>query len=172
MYTFLIIMHIAGTILGVGGATMIEVHLHRALKDGQISDDESGLLKTDYTIVRVGLITALLSGFGFLLLYKMTGETERMFDPVLWAKLSMVILIGINTILLQARKIPLFWGAGISFVSWWLAAILGVFLTNRVEFDLFGQGGFLTSFMSVILTYLFLVIAGSIVLEFIRKRIK
>jgi len=172
METFLIIMHIAGTILGVGGATMIEVHLHRAIKDGVISEDEKALLKTDYTVVRVGLIIALLSGFGFLLFYKMIGATAHMYDPILWAKLTIVVLIGINTLLLQAHKIPIYWGAGISFVSWWLAAILGIFAAERVGVDLFGQGGFIGSFMSIISVYIVLVIIGSITLDFIRKQLK
>ena len=157
--------------LGVGGATMIEVHLHRALKDGKISEDEQALLQADYKIVRVGLILALLSGFGFLLLYKFSGETARLYSPIMWAKLVIVILIGINTLLLQARKIPLFWGAGLSFVSWWLAAIFGMFTTNRVVFDPFSIGGFWGQFLSLLVLYAVLVVVGSFVLHFIRKSV-
>ena len=171
MYVFLITAHLIGTILGVGGATMIEVHLHQALRNGQISDDEKGLLKMDYMVVRVGLVIAILSGFGFLLLYKMTGDTAQMFSPILWTKLAILIFIAGNTLLLQARQISIFWGAGISFVSWWLAAIFGIFSTNEVRVDFFGQGSFLSSFLSLMLTYVALVIIGSVVLHYFRKTV-
>ena len=159
----------AGTVLGVGGATMIEAHLHRALRNGKISKDEQALLQTDYKVVRIGLIMTLLSGFGFLLLYKFTGETARMYSPIMWAKLVIIIFIGINTLMLQARTISLFWGAGLSFVSWWLAAIFGMFTTNQVVFDPLNIGGFWGQFLSLLVLYAILVVIFSFILHFIRK---
>ena len=52
----LVLVHLVGTIFGVGGATMIEVHLNQALKDSLVSKDESAILALDYKIVRVGLV--------------------------------------------------------------------------------------------------------------------
>ncbi len=40
MYTFLVFTHIVGTILGVGGATMIEVHLNKSITKDGVSEDE------------------------------------------------------------------------------------------------------------------------------------
>ncbi|KKW05411.1 MAG: hypothetical protein UY39_C0062G0001, partial [Candidatus Kaiserbacteria bacterium GW2011_GWC2_49_12] len=53
-YTFLIITHIIGTVLGVGGATFAEVHLIRALRDGTMSRDENSIMQATYAILRVG----------------------------------------------------------------------------------------------------------------------
>lgn len=171
VYTLLILVHLAGTILGIGGATMIEVHLNKALQNREVSYDEKEILATDYAIVRIGLIVSILSGFGFLLLYKISGQTFKLYDPILWAKLAMVIVIAVNALLLQAHKISLYWGAAFSFVSWWTVGLLGVFLTNNVKFDFFGVHTFLSSFASAMLLYGFLVVIGAIVLDFIRKRL-
>lgn len=161
IYTLLIIAHLVGTILGVGGATMIEVALNKALMDGTMSPDEREILTPTYTIVRVGLIVSLISGFGFLLIYKFTGQTFRLYDPVLWAKLTVIVVIAINALLLQSRKISLYWGSALSFVSWWLAVILGVFLTNRVHYTYFG----------IMVVYILAIIVGAALLHIIRKRL-
>lgn len=167
----LVLIHLAGTILGVGGATMIEVHLNQSLKDSLVSKDESALLSLDYNTVRVGLVLALLSGFGFLLLYKIEGETENLYSPILWAKLVIVIIIAINTLLLQARKISLYWGATLSFVSWWTAAILGMYMMDGRTINPFFGEGFFSSFSSILLFYALAVAVGSVILHTIRTKI-
>lgn len=171
IFTLLIIVHLLGTVLAIGGATMIELHLNRALKDGEISSDEGGMLALDYAIVRWGFIISLLSGFGFLLVYKMSGQTFRLYDPVLWAKMTLVIVVGTNALLLQSHKISLYWGAALSFVSWWSIGLLGVFLSNGIKFNIFGNYSFFNSFMSVILVFVVSVVVGAAALHFIRKQI-
>ncbi len=161
IYTLLIITHLVGTILGVGGATMIEVAMNKSLKDGVMSPDEREILTPTYTMVRVGLILALISGFGFLLLYKISGQTFRLYDPVLWAKIVVIVVIAVNALLLQARKVSLYWGSALSFVSWWLAALLGIFLTNRVPH----------SFFAIMTVYVVALVVGAALLHHIRKQI-
>lgn len=158
IYLFLIIVHIVGTIIGVGGATMIEVTLNKALEDGTVSEDEQGILKPTYTVVRVGLALALFSGFGFLLLYKFWGDVASLYNPVLWAKTLIIAMIGVNTLLLQAKKIGLYWGSAISFASWWMAAILGIFLTNNVGYPFWG----------IIASYVVVTVIAAYLLHFIR----
>jgi len=162
IYLALIIGHIAGTILGVGGATLIEVILNRSLADDQMSPDERSIMKSLFTTVRVGLVLAILTGFGFLLLYKFTGQTFRLYNPVLWAKLVIIMIIAVNTLLLQAHRISLYWGSAFSFISWWSAALLGVFLTNSVRY----------SFLEIMLVYVAAVLVGAVVLDWVRKWIK
>jgi hypothetical protein len=160
-YTLLIIAHIVGTILGVGGATMIEVALNKSLKDGTVSEDERAILGPTYTVVRGGLLLAIMSGFGFLLLYKFQGQSFQLYDPVLWAKLVALLVIMVNAILLQLHKISLYWGSSLSFVSWWLVAILGIFLTNGVRY----------SFFSIMAVYILALVVGAALLHAIRTRI-
>lgn len=167
----LIMGHILGTIIGVGGATMIEAHLGQTLKDKLVSSDERAILAIDYRVVRIGLIICLVTGFGFLLLYKFEGETGNLYDPQLWAKLVMVILIAGNTLLLQAHKINLYWGSAISFVSWWFAAFVGVLLAEEVSYNFFSGDTFFGEFSSIVISYIVAVLIGAVVLQKFRNKI-
>ncbi len=158
-YLFLTIVHIIGTVLGVGGATFVEIFLTKSLRDGHVDPIESDFLKTTFLVVRVGLILALLSGFGFLLLYQLSGQAFKLYNPLLWAKLTMVIIIAGNALLLQAHKISLYWGSAFSFATWYGAAIAGIFLTN----------GKLYPYLWVMFFYVAGVILCAIILDIIRK---
>ncbi len=158
-YLFLVIVHLIGTALGVGGATFVEIFLTKSLRDGHVDPIESDFLKTTFLVVRVGLILALLSGFGFLLLYQLSGQTFKLYNPLLWAKLTMVIIIAVNALLLQAHKISLYWGSAFSFTTWYGTAIAGIFLTN----------GKLYPYLWVMFFYVAGVILCAIILDIIRK---
>ncbi|PIW97289.1 hypothetical protein COZ82_00385, partial [Candidatus Kaiserbacteria bacterium CG_4_8_14_3_um_filter_38_9] len=110
-------------------------------------------------------------GFGFLLNFKLEGEVENLYSPVLWAKLLIVIIIAINTLLLQARKIGLYWGAAFSFVSWWAAAILGMLMSDNVTVGAWVGEGFLPIFSSIVIIYLLAVAIGSVILHLIRTKV-
>ena len=158
-YTLLIIMHLIGTVLGVGGATFIEIFLVKAMRDGKVDTAEGDFLKTTFTVVRVGLALALISGFGFLLLYQFHGQTFKLYNPLLWAKLTIVIIIALNALLLQAHKISLYWGSALSFVSWYAALIIGVFLTNAKAY----------TYLEVMGGYALAVVLGAFILDRMRK---
>lgn len=79
-----------------------------------------------YQILRVGMVLLVISGFGYLLLARLTGKAPYLYEPRLWAKLTLTVVIVLNALLLQVRKIPLFLGAAISLVSWYAALILGI----------------------------------------------
>lgn len=125
IYELLIIFHIIGTVLGVGGATFAEIFHVRALRDGSVSEEEGATLKAIYTILRIGLFTAVLSGFGFLLYFSLTGQEERLYSEKLWAKLTVIFFLSVNALLLQAKKMPLWLGSSVSLTSWYTALILG-----------------------------------------------
>lgn len=161
-YLFLVLVHLLGTILGVGGATFVEIFLVKALRDGKVDQAEGEVLKTIFFVVRVGLVLALLSGFGFLLYYQLNGQTFRLYNPLLWAKLSMVIIIAANALLLQMHKISLYWGSAFSLVTWYSAAIVGVFATNAKLF----------SYWHIMLAYVFAVVLGAFILDRIRTAFK
>lgn len=158
-YLFLVLVHLLGTILGVGGATFVEIFLVKALRDGKVDQAEGEVLKTVFFVVRIGLVLALLSGFGFLLYYQLNGQSFRLYNPLLWAKLSMVIIIAANALLLQMHKISLYWGSAFSLVTWYSAAIVGVFVTNAKLF----------SYWQVMFVYAFAVVLGAFILDRIRK---
>lgn len=168
----LLIAHVVGTILGIGGATMIEIHLNQAQRDKLVSADERAILAWDYKVVRVGLIVAILSGFGLLLYHRYAEHFGIFLNPLIWAKMLMVLIIGANTLLLQARKVGLYWGSAFSFVSWWTVGIIGVCATERVQINFFGGESFPASFASIMLVYVVSVLVGAVVLDKIRKSFK
>lgn len=160
-YTLLIIVHLLGVVLAVGGATMVEVALTKSLSDGTMSPDERGILTPSYSVVRIGFVITILSGFGFLIYYKMTNNVDELYNPVLWAKMVIILVIALNALLLQARKISLYWGSALSFVSWWLATLLGIFLSVEVGY----------SFVGIMLTYAVALVIGAALLHHVRMRI-
>ena len=131
--SLLVIMHIIGTVLGVGGATFVEVHLVRALRDGVMSPEESAIMQTTYTVLRVGFFLLVLSGFGFLILSRLSEYTVWFYSITFWIKLSIVGVIAVNAILIQLRWIPILWGSAIALVSWYAALIIGVLLRGSVD---------------------------------------
>jgi ABC-type enterobactin transport system permease subunit len=134
-YPILIIAHIVGTVLGVGGATFAELNVIRALRDGRVSRDEKGLMHGGYAVLRLGFFILLVSGFGLLVYYRLNGMEEMLYEPKLWAKLTIVGLIGINAVLLQLRVVPLLWGSAISLTSWYAALIIGSL--HEIEYSYF-----------------------------------
>jgi FtsH-binding integral membrane protein len=136
-YDVLVIMHIIGTVLGVGAATFAEIHYTRFASDDIITDDERKTLATTYTVMRAGLFLLALSGFGFLLYFRLTENVEILLSPAFWAKMTVVaVLIG-NALLLQMRLMPFAVGTAVSLTSWYTALVLGVIRptdTTYVEF--------------------------------------
>lgn len=127
IYSVMVLAHIIGTVLGVGGATFAEVFHIRAMRDGVMTEEEAATLKICYTVLRIGLAILLISGFGFLIYYRLTGQEELLYNPKLWAKMTIVFIIPINAILFQIRKIPTWLATAVSLTSWYAALILGTF---------------------------------------------
>jgi len=159
-YTILVIAHIVGVALGVGGATFAEVNLVRALRDGEISPDESALMRGTYAILRLGFFMLVLSGFGFLLYYRLSGAEELLYSPTLWAKLAVIGALSVNAALMQMRFIPLVWGSAISITSWYAALILGVFMRSMEYLQI-------TAVFSI---YALSIVAMYFILQFIHKK--
>lgn len=125
IYTFLIIIHIIGTVLGAGGATFAEIFFLKSAKDGTFDQEESAFLHITYAVLRFGMVLLILSGFGFLLLYRFTDQTELLYNPKLWAKLSIIFMLLMNVLAMQSRRIPFWLGSSLSLTSWYAALTLG-----------------------------------------------
>ena len=126
VYELLLIMHIIGTVLGVGSATFAEIHYTRFSSNDIITDDERKTLATTYTVMRTGLFLLVISGFGFLLYFRLTEYTDILTSPVFWAKMTVVGVLVCNALLLQARLMPFLIGTAVSLTSWYAALTLGV----------------------------------------------
>ncbi|MCK5332475.1 hypothetical protein KAJ41_01265 [Candidatus Parcubacteria bacterium] len=156
-YLFLVTAHIFGAILGVGGITFAEIFYFKSARDNVIDETESSFLRTTYFVLRMGTILLVLSGFGFLVYYRLIGSEELLYNSQLWAKLTIVIVIAFNAILLQARKIPTWLGSPISLVSWYIAMFLGIF--RNVEM----------SYFQAMIIYIAMIVFVAFVLDYIKR---
>lgn len=135
-HTVLLIFHIIGTVLGVGSATFIEIFILRFMRDGEVDIFESSVLKTFYTVLRFGLFIAVVSGFGFLIEYRLEGNAQYLFNEALWAKIFIILIIAVNAWFLAAKRIPMWLGSALSFSSWYGALFVG-FLIGPIDYGFF-----------------------------------
>lgn len=149
----MIIGHLIGTALGVGGATASDFLFLRSTKNNRIEKEEFDLLQTISSLVWLGLIILIISGIGFIVL-----KPEQLSNPKLWAKLVVVGVILINGIFIHKKIIPIFksgvnkkfstgpaakhqtailTSGAISIISWYSALVLGAWkqINNLVPFE-------------------------------------
>ncbi|MBT3283028.1 hypothetical protein HON59_01960 [bacterium] len=126
IHSFLIVAHLIGVALGVGGATFGGILYLKAMKDGKIDPMEGEWLSVIFMVLRIGLAIAVITGFGFFLEYRFTGQEERLMDPRLWAKLTVILVLVANALLIQMRRIPMWLGESLSLTSWYGALVLGI----------------------------------------------
>jgi len=158
VYTLLIIGHIIGTVLGAGAATFAEILHMRAMRDGVMDPEESATLSLVYRVIRIGLFIAILTGFAFLIDFRfITGHEERLYSEKLWAKMTIVLLIPVNALLLQARRIPFWLGSALSLTAWYAAIVLGVF--RAIPY----------SYLEIMSAFIVAVLVMSAILEAIRR---
>ena len=155
----LILMHVIGTVLGVGAATFAEIFYTRFNSDNIITDDERNTLAVIYTIMRTGLFLLVVSGFGFLLYFRLTEHVGIFSSPSFWAKMTVVAVLACNALLLQARIMPFLIGTAISLTSWYAALALGVF------------GKITASYFEILLYYVIAVILVALALRWMRARL-
>ncbi len=103
IHSILITAHLIGVALGVGGATFAGILYLKAMKDGKIDPMEGEWLSVVFTVLRIGLVILVISGFGFFLEYRFTGQEERLLDPRLWAKMTIVLVLVFNALMIQMR---------------------------------------------------------------------
>ena len=156
-YGLVVIIHVIGTVLGVGAATFAEIYYTRFNCDDVITDDERKTLATTYFVMRVGLFLLVISGFTFLLYFRLIEHVGILTSPSFWAKLTIIgILVG-NALLLQAHLIPFAIGTTISLTSWYGALVLGVM----------GKTNF--TYLEILTGYVVAILLLGIMLELIRR---
>ena len=154
----LVIMHLLGFALGVGGATIADILFFRFLKDSKISEKESSVLSVMSQTIWLGLLILVLSGIGLYI-----PNTEVLNESVRFlVKTTIVGIIVLNGAFLNLYVAPhllkisfkdsltktcsinnlrkfAFVSGAISFVSWYTAFILGIIGEVKLSFaELFG----------------------------------
>lgn len=104
--TFIGIVHIIGTALGVGGATVSDFLFLKAVRDDRIDKKEFGVLKSASTVVWTGFAVLVISGFGFFILFRLLPEYGSIYSPKLFVKLIVVSVIFFNGLLMHWKVFP------------------------------------------------------------------
>lgn len=148
MHTFLIIFHIIGISLGVGGATISDFLFFKTIKDGRIEKTEFDLLKVASGVIWIGFAILAFSGAGLLLFERLVphGHESLVYSASFLAKMTIVFIIFINGLVMHWKVFPIcessldrplagseflrkkaiaFSTGAISIVSWYSALILG-----------------------------------------------
>ncbi|MAJ97402.1 MAG: hypothetical protein CMI56_02190 [Parcubacteria group bacterium] len=157
LHTALVLLHVIGTILGVGGATIAEVQINKALKDGVVDASEKALMHANYFVIRVGTVIVVLSGIALVWWWLTAGGSDWVLTThKVWVKEIITIIIVLNAVALARRWVPLWLGSAISFTSWWTATVLGVW--RDVPY----------SFWTLFISYLLAIGVVAVVLHYIR----
>jgi hypothetical protein len=91
----LVLMHVVGTALGVGGASVTDFLFMRAIRRNRLNASEFYFLTSISYVVLAGLFILSLSGVGFLWVYE-NSDRSLLQNPKLWAKVTIVVLLAIN----------------------------------------------------------------------------
>lgn len=102
--TFLRLVHFAGLIIGFGGAVFLDLLLARYRRMTMTADLVSNVEWVS-RFVAVGLLLLWISGVGFLLLYE-ASEPEKLMNPKIWAKITIVAILSLNGIAIHRLVLP------------------------------------------------------------------
>ena len=156
IYQIIVISHVIATILGVGGATVAELQINRALRDKKVKDDERALMHVNYRMIRAGMALMLISVVAMFWYHLSQGNQFILTSEKLWIKELMFVFIILNAVALQRRWVPLWLGASISFTSWWGAALLG--MVGKLPY----------SFITYLISYLIAIFVVAYLLHLLR----
>jgi len=146
VFSVILLAHLAGAIVSVGGATMSDALFFKSVKNRHISGDEYKLLHEAGKVIWSGFTLAILSGIGLLVYqYVVGGEVTYWNNAFFQAKLVITCAILVNGVVFHTKVLPLiknhlgddmreeelsekFWlfalTGAISIVSWWSVILL------------------------------------------------
>jgi hypothetical protein len=105
--TFLVMAHLFGLTLGLGGATILDIILLRlAVQGTPVQHTHAKIVALISKLVTWALVILWLSGIGFLLQYWQSNP-ELLGNPKLYAKISIVAILTANGVVLHAHVLPI-----------------------------------------------------------------
>ena len=102
--TLLRLLHFAGLVFGFGGAVFLDLLLVRDRRT-VVTAELVGNVGWISRFVAVGLLMLWISGIGFLLLYQLA-EPQKLMNPKVWAKVTIVAILSINGLAIHRLVLP------------------------------------------------------------------
>ena len=174
VYNIVVIIHLVGLALGVGGATTSDFFFLKSIRDKKITATEFSFLHAASRVVWAGLTVLFLSGVAFIVMNQLQSPgSDLLYTEKMKVKLVIVGLIFLNGLIMHLFFFPfmkkhidkqfeerdfLHWApivstqAAISVISWYSALVIGGW--RQLDLD-FGQ------LLSVYLFLLAVAIIGS-----------
>lgn len=159
METLTIIMTIAqviGISLGLGSSTLAVASFFKAITDGTIDPSERGMLGVIYIVLRVAMMTILISTVALAFIGYGTMGTAH-FTTYVIAQFVLTAALFLNATLMTMRIMPSTFGPAIQAGSWYLLAF-GMAL-SYVGLASFSLSTFILAY-AIELVFAFLVING------------
>ncbi|MCY1343109.1 hypothetical protein D9M68_464650 [compost metagenome] len=102
--TTLRLVHFSGLVLGLGGAVFLDLMLSR-YRRMIVSSELVEHVEWISRFIAAGLLLLWASGLGFLLLYQVT-EPDKLLNPKIWAKVTIVSILTVNGFAIHRFVIP------------------------------------------------------------------
>lgn len=102
--TSLRVAHFSGLVLGLGGAVFLDLMLSRYRRTN-VSAELVEHVEWISRFIAAGLLLLWVSGLGFLLLYQ-ASEPEKLLNPKIWAKVTIVSILTLNGLAIHRFVIP------------------------------------------------------------------
>lgn len=152
----LTIAQIIGISLGLGSSTLAVASFMKAIADGTIDQSERGMLGVIYIVLRVAMMTILISTIALAFIgYGTVGMAH--FTSYVIAQFILVAVLFGNATLMTMRLMPSTFGPAIQAGSWYLLAF-GMAL-SAVGLAAFSFGTFIIAYL-IELVFAFVVING------------
>lgn len=103
--TLLVGLHLIGLCFGLGGATMLDFWILRWMRRGSMPVEMERSFLFISKVVTMGIALLWISGFGFLGLYAIEAP-EKLANPKIWAKVTVVAVLTVNGVLIHALVLP------------------------------------------------------------------
>jgi hypothetical protein len=98
------LLHFIGLVLGLGGATLLDLMLFKRRKE-PLTDDMIATVEMFSKVVFFGLALLWLSGVGFLLYYAQF-DPQKLTNPKILAKIVIVFILSINGVFIHSLVMP------------------------------------------------------------------
>jgi hypothetical protein len=103
--TLFVGLHLIGLCFGLGGATMLDFWILRWMRWGGLPPEIARTFLFVSKVVSVGTVLLWISGLGFLALYSVESP-EKLSNPKLLAKFTIVLVLTVNGLLIHALVLP------------------------------------------------------------------
>lgn len=100
------IVHFIGLALGLGTATFLDLMILRFMMRNKIRRSQAEAFEFGTKVVTAGLVMLWISGLGFLAYYA-GFDPEKLANPKIWAKLSIVGVLTANAVYLHKLVLPI-----------------------------------------------------------------